>query len=68
MLGSLGSQDVSLFLPANNVQEWDSEPNAPLIEHSSEGRCRSRMDDSFFMREVEVGVSDGHCGQWVNEA
>ena len=62
MLGSLRSQDVSLFLSSDNVQERDSESNAPLVEHSSECGCCCSMDDAFFVREAEEGISYANCG------
>ena len=62
MLGSLRSQDFSLFLSSDNVQERDSESNAPLVEHSSECGRSCSMDDAFFVREAEEGISDANCG------
>lgn len=61
MLGSLGSQDVSLLLPSHNVKQRNAQSNAALVEHSSECGCGCSVDDSFFVREAEEGISDSHC-------
>lgn len=67
MLGSLGSQDVSLLLSSHNVQKRYAESNAALVEHSPECGCGCSMDDALFVREAEECISDSNCGQRVDK-
>ena len=66
--GSFFLEDLSLLFSSDDVQEWNVESLASLVEHPSESRGSSSMDDSFFSLSVLVDVGHTYDSQWVNNS
>ena len=66
--GSFLLEDFSLLFSSDDVEERDVKGLASLVEHSSQSRGSSSVNDSFFALGVLVDVGHTDNSKWVNNA
>lgn len=65
---SLRPQQFLVLLPSDDVQERNSESDAPFVEHPSESRGCSCVDYSSFVAELFVDVRHSDSRERIDDS